>query len=144
MRLSQVLAGMGSRPKARSAVAAGAALAVVAAGMARAGADRLPPPAAIVVGTVLEEQSDAPRCGDIAVAVWIRVRVDRVLAGRLRAGSQVRILVGCPGSTVVGRTYRLVVDDAPRAEHWGMYTLWGPLPRDALATFYWRSFREIR
>jgi len=126
-------------------VGVGLLVAVLAAGSLPAGAQRRgrPRPAAILVGTVLEEQTDAPRCGDVAVAVWARVRVDRVIAGRLAAGSQVRIVVGCPGSVVVGRVYRFVVDTVPRAEHWEIYTLWGDLPRDGLPTFYWRSLREI-
>jgi hypothetical protein len=49
----------------------------------------------VLEGILQEKPTDAPRCGDMAIAVAYRFKVDRVLRGKYRYRSIV-VLIPCP------------------------------------------------
>ena len=89
----------------------------------------------IVEATLLEVPSEAPRCGDVKVAVAYRFRVRRVMKGKPTRGSLV-VLVPCPdlkgdGFFTVGGPYRIeATADLGEARSYTIYndyarnTLW--------------------
>ena len=94
-------------------------------------------PTLIVDGTVLEIQTDAPRCGDMAVAVWARVRVDAVrtpLGGFIP--DELVVMIQCPGSMEVGDRRRFeLVHPRPTRGSWTTFSVWPSSP--ARRADYW-------
>jgi len=83
-------------------------------------------PTLVVTGSVLEVQPDAPHCGYLAIAGWIRVRVEAV--HRPASGPrprELRLMVQCPASFSVGARHRFdLLTRRPTGEYWGMFQVW--------------------
>ena len=104
-------------------VQAGATLALA---LLLPGAVEAQPGALVVDATVLEVQSDAPFCGDQAVAGWARVRVDAVRTPRRGlVPAELVVMVQCPEGLTVGEHWRFHLSPSqPARGTWPMFTVW--------------------
>lgn len=94
-------------------------------------------------GTALSTEQRGALCGRLALAGAFRVRVETIVSGPVTL-SEVRVVAGCPHVTA-GRRYRITgaLTTRRRGTWGGGFHLPGPLPADAIPTFWATNLREL-